>query len=1045
MVGPIYIIAVALGIAFIMGLFGKSLKGLSGWAMLAGLGFMTFVSGQWLLEFMSNNRAVETIFTAGFKPPYSINLQMGMYEAFITFLINTVGLLGGIYLFKDLKQNGTNAMVVFLVFIMSLNVVVMTRDMFNLFVFLEVGSIATAGLILLNKNGNALQAGMKYLIATGIISGILLIGIIFAYYFTGSLNIDDLLAANMGASKATVIAVFLIYVSILLELKPFPANGWGIDVYTAANPGIGALVSAATASAGFYVLYKLLPLGGAEWLNYIAVIGGITFVGSNLMGTKQNNPNRLLGYSSIGQIGLLTMILGLSDVLGEKLVFIAFGILISHYAAKAGLFWLSGIINAKDIKGWAALRKSPFLLFLFGTFVFALIGFPPFPSFFGKWELIMTLATGGHWAWMVTILVGSFLEGIYLFRWLGYAIKLDHEELPDFKIEWNKLFPIWIMAIVLYSVGVYVTPMVEGGSFINYLPLMFVLFLFAIDFLPIYIKNTVSIGGIIWYMFHIYPILEHDLMRLVFAGIFLVGGVLTLVAGYNKKGIRRGFYPMALMMYAGLIGIIQASSMLEFFFSWELMTAGSYFLIIRGKRSMPHGYSYMLFSIGGAYAILFGFALAFASTFDTSLAALGSISILPTLAYTLLAVGFMTKTASLGLHIWLPGAHGEAESDVSPMVSAILLKAGIYGLMLLFLYMDRASTGASNLLYILGWIGALTTLVGNLSASFQEDAKRLLAYSSMAQLGYILFAISIMTYMGWLAGFVYVINHFMFKAILFLVIGGVVVKLGTHNMYEMGGMIKKMPFSFVAVLISIIVIGGIPPLSGFTGKWLFYNAIIEKGWYFQGAIIFFAGVIAFLYLYKLIHSVFLGQLKDNHRNVKEISAWILVPSYILIIGIMIFSAFPKMVLQPIGEMIAPYFKGSDTITWEGTKALSSIGYWDGSTVMTVVGSAFVLVLGWLVIMSSKAKKIGQFNIVFAAERPFRPETTHVSYNIYAGYKKALGFLVTPGVTAFWAMLSNLVLEFANWLRRIYSGSMQNYALHVVLYIVVFYLIALGGL
>jgi formate hydrogenlyase subunit 3/multisubunit Na+/H+ antiporter MnhD subunit len=545
-------------------------------------------------------------------------------------------------------------------------------------------------------------------------------------------------------------------------------------------------------------------------------------------------------------------------------------------------------------------------------------------------------------------------------------------------------------------------------------------------------------------MFHLYPALEGDLLRLIFAGIFLIGAVLTLIAGYSKKGTRQGFYPMAMMMFAGLIGIIEAKTLLAFFFSWELMTIGSYFLIIRGKRSLPHGYSYMLFSVGGAYAILFGFALAYAGGLNSSLAALGEISLMPALAYTLLAVGFMTKTASLGLHIWLPGAHGEAESDVSPMVSAILLKAGVFGLMILFLYMDRASAGATKLWFVLGWVGALTTLAGNLSAAFQEDAKRLLAYSSIAQLGYILFAIAMMTNLGWLAGFTYTLNHFMFKAILFLVIGAIVVKLGTHNMYEMGGMIKKMPFSFVAVLIAIIVIGGIPPLSGFAGKWLFYNAVIEKGWYFQGAIIFFAGIIAFLYLFKLIYSVFLGQLKDNHRNMKEISAWVLIPSYILIIGIMIFSAFPKQVLQPIGNMISPYFN-SEPLNWEGTKALTSMGYWDGPTIMTVIGTAFMLLLTWLFLLSSKVKKIGQFNIVYAAERPERPETTHVSYNIYAGYKKALGFLVAPGITAFWEMISNLLLDFANWLRRIYGGSMQNYALHVVLFIVIFYLIALGGL
>lgn len=1044
MVGPIYIIAISLGLAFTMGLFGKPLKNVAGALLMAGLAAMTFISGQWLWAFVNDSATTVMVFTAGFKPPYSINLQMGMEEAFFTFIINLVGFLGGLYLYNTLSKKGTETMLVYLVFIMSMNVSIMTRDMFNLFVFMEVESIALAGLILLVSKSEAFQAGIKYLIATGIISGLLLLGIIFTYHFSGSLNIDDMVAAHLGMVKISSIAVFLILTAFILEMKPFPANGWGIDVYTAAHPGIGALVSAAVASTGIFILSKIMPIAGHAWYSYITIIGAITFVGSNLIGTRQDTPNRLLGYSSIGQVGLLMMVLGLQDVLGLKTRFILFSILLTHYAAKAGLFWLSGIIKANDIKGWATLRKSPFLLFLFGTFAFALIGFPPFPSFFGKWELIMTLSAQGHLSWVAVILVASFIEGVYLFRWLGYAIKLDHEELPSLKIAWNKLIPIWVMAMILYVSGVFVSPMVEFGEYINYLPLLFILGMFALDFLPIYIKNTISIGGILWYIYDLWPRLEDDLLRQIFTIIFLGGAVITLFAGYAKKGTRPGFYPMALMMFAGLIGIIEANGMLDFFFSWELMTAGSYFLIIRGKRSMPHAYSYILFSIGGAYAILTGFGLAYAGNLNGGLEALGNIQLLPTLAYSLLAVGFMTKTASLGLHIWLPGAHGEAESDVSPMVSAILLKAGVFGLMTLFLYMGPQNPNGQTLLYVLGWVGALTTLVGNLGAVFQEDAKRLLAYSSIGQLGYILFALTFMTHLGWLAGFTYTINHFMFKAILFLVIGGIVVKLGTHNIYEMGGMIKKMPFSFIAVLISIIVIGGIPPLSGFAGKWLFYNAVIEKGWYFQGAIIFFAGIIAFLYLFKLIHSVFLGQLKDNHRNIKEISAWILVPSYVLIIGIMIFSAFPQYVLQPIGEMLTPYFN-SESLAWEGTKAYTKLGYWDGTTIMIVVASAFILLLGWLIMMSSKAQKVKQFNIVFAAERPFRPETTHVSYNIYAGYKKALGFLVAPGITQFWEHMSDMLLDFAGWMRRIYSGSIQNYTLHVILFIVVFYLITIGGL
>ena len=494
------------------------------------------------------------------------------------------------------------------------------------------------------------------------------------------------------------------------------------------------------------------------------------------------------------------------------------------------------------------------------------------------------------------------------------------------------------------------------------------------------------------------------------------------------------------MMYAGLAMILTSDNMFAFFFGWEIMTAGSYFLIIRGKRSKPHAYSYMLFSVAGAYLILLGFAFAYASAGTQDLIALKDITIYTTLAYTLLAIGFMTKTASLGLHIWLPGAHGEAESDVSPMVSAVLLKAGVFGLMLLFLYMGQ-QTG-DTLLFVLGWVGAFTALVGNLAAVFQEDAKRMLAYSSIGQLGYILFAIAMMTQLGWLAGFTYVINHFMFKAILFMVVGGIVVKTGTHNLYQMGGLLKKMPFSFVAVLIGIITLAGIPPLSGFAGKWLFYNAVVMKGWYIQGVIVFFAGSIAFMYAYKLIHSIFLGQLKDNHRNLKELSPAILIPVYILIAGIFYFSAYPQAVLEPIGNMLAVYFPA--TVNWSGDGlATTVLSHWNGQAVLIIIITVFVLVLGYLKLITGKTTKLEQFNIAYSAERPFRPETTHVSYNMFAGLNKAIGFLVAPGITRFWKNISNMVLDLAGVIRRLYSGNGQVYTVHIIIYIVVFYLVSLG--
>jgi formate hydrogenlyase subunit 3/multisubunit Na+/H+ antiporter MnhD subunit len=329
--------------------------------------------------------------------------------------------------------------------------------------------------------------------------------------------------------------------------------------------------------------------------------------------------------------------------------------------------------------------------------------------------------------------------------------------------------------------------------------------------------------------------------------------------------------------------------------------------------------------------------------------------------------------------------------------------------------------------------------VGNIAAIFQEDAKKLVAYSSIGVMGYILFAVSMMTNLGWLTAITYGMVHFLYKGLLFLAVAGVIYRTRTRKFYEMGGLIKKMPISFIAVLIGIITLAGMPPLAGFAGKWLFYNALILKGWYIQGTLIVFAGIIAFLYCFKLIHNIFLGPIKDEHRKIKETSVWYLIPQVILIIVIMVFSVQPRIFLEPVSNYLSSYFPG-EGLHWEGTKAYTSLGYWDATQIMYVVGGMFVVLLGSLLLLSRKAKKVGQFNIVYQAERPFRPETTHVAYNMFAHYNKALGYLAAPRVTNFWKNISNIIHDIGGHIRQIYSGNGQAYALHIILYLVVFYVL-----
>jgi len=1043
-INPIYLFVVFLSVAFLMTLIDKIGRKLSSVVFISTLGFVLFETILWGLKFFNGTAKAFYINTAGFKPPFSIALKMGQYEAFFILLINTVGLLGGIYLLKKLNRTGPYSFILFLMVIMGANGMVLTADLFNLFVFTEITSIATYSLIGMDRNHLTLSAGFKYIIAGSIASALFLLGTIYLYRFTGVLSINGIFQAKeLIVGKAGLVAIVFLFSALVIELKVFPINGWALDVYESVDPGIAAILSGATVAASYFVLSKILPIFGAQWYTVTAWIGIITFVASSLFGLKQKDSRRLLGYSSLGQVGLLLVILGFSTQLGDKRDFIAFGIIISHYFAKVGLFWIAGIIKSKKIKEWSILRKKPILLVLFGSFLFALIGFPPFPSFFAKWELVLIFMKSKMFIWVFLILFSSFIEAFYLFRWFGYALKLDNEESPEIEMGLSQLFPVVIFGLLLYGAGYYSSTLLDSAKGLDYIPLIFVAFIGLIDVFPAWVKNTFSIAGVIAYSYYLFPFFKGDTLKMIFLFVFLGGAVITLFSGYYAKGRREGFHALALIMFAGMVMLLKADNLMIFLYGWELMSIGSYFLLIRGKKSMPHGFSYMIFSIGGSYAIMFAFGLAFAGSGSIAMSALKDIAIYPALAYSLMLIGFMTKTASIGFHIWLPGAHGEAVADIHFMASAILLKAGVYGIIVVLLAMGTESHYAKIILYSLGWIGALSALLGNLTAVFQESAKRLLAWSSIGQIGYIIFALASMSYIGWVGGLFYTIAHFLYKGVLFLIIGGIALKLGTPYMYKMGGLIKRMPFSFIAVLIAIITLAGVPPLVGFSGKWLFYNIILMKHLYLQGTVVMVSGIIAFVYLFRLIHTIFLGQLKDEHRNIGEISIWLLIPVYLLLAGIMFFSMHPKKLLKPLGDLAQKYFP-TNAIHWTGTKAVTTFGYFDGTWIMYTVIVIFLVIFAWLLYRTRDTHKAGQFNIVFSGESPSRPETTHYAYNFAAPFRKAIGILVEPFVDTFWNWVIDSIHAVADFFRKIYTGNGQTYALQIILFVLFVYLIVGGG-
>ena len=1049
---PLGIYVIALGTGFLIPLFDRAHRSAAVLVFLAALACMAGIAAVNLLAIINGAPSID-IETAGIAPPFSINLRFGLFEGGFVLAVNTIALLAAWHYLPTLKQHAA-ALLLYLIMVMGINGMVMTRDLFNLFIFIEITSIATYALIGMERTGSVLAAGFKYIIATAMASAFFLLGTIFIYYQTGTLNIDDIIAhRDLINGPIGLVATLFVLTSLLIELKPYPANGWGLDVYETAHSGIASLISVGVSAGVFFAVYKLLPLMGA-YLPSMALIGGATFLFSNFIGLKQGNAKRLLGYSSIGQMGLLTLALALLqqlDATTAQLALVIGGLFVNHLLAKAGLFWLAGIVDRAAMRDWSAIARRPLLLLLLGIMMAALVGLPPFPGFWAKWELVMLLGAGGQYAWIALILVGSLLETAYLFRWFSRARQSDAIKPDETQTDATQLIaatgfwqsaPVIAAALLLFAVGYGIATTLNFATIAMFLPLFAGLLLWLIDGLPGRLKALamlviVAAGGY-W--------LTNELAGInrLFSVLLIGGGLLISIAALYRNDDRKGFYPLLAILLLSLATLLRARTSLEFFFSWELMTLSSYLLVTLGRAGIMPGLKYLLFSLGSAYCILAGFAVAWAATGSMQLADLGSSGNAAGIVFSLLAAGFIIKMGGFGVHIWLPDAYAEADDDFTAILSAVVSKAGIFGLLIIAAHLGvRADIGLDPA-YVLGWIGIMTATFGALMAVFQEDIKRLVAYSSMGQLGYIVVGIALMNHLGWVTALYMTINHFLFKGILFLSIAGIVMRTNERLMYKMGGLIKNMPFTFTFTMIAIIAMSGVPPLTGFGGKWLLTNALMEKGWYWIAAFAFFSSAVAFLYMFRLLQTVFLGQRKLEHAKLREAPAILLVPQVVMIAVIMVLSAYPKLLLDPLSAAVAPWLGGA--LVWDGFALQTHFGYWNAPMIMAVVAGVWMvpLVILLLISLTLKIQKVEQFNIVYAAERPHRPEDTHFAYNFFAHYDRAIGFLVRPRATAFWNTAVEWSYSLGASLRIFYNGNGQTYALFILMYFVAMFLVN-GGI
>ncbi len=301
------------------------------------------------------------------------------------------------------------------------------------------------------------------------------------------------------------------------------------------------------------------------------------------------------------------------------------------------------------------------------------------------------------------------------------------------------------------------------------------------------------------------------------------------------------------LLVLSLTLIFTASNVVFFLIAWELMVTASYFLVVfehEVAEVRQGGLLYLLMSRAGTGMLYVGFmilataagSLEFADLHNVAQGAGRSLSpAVGGLAFVLLFLGFGVKAGIIPLHIWLPAAHPVAPSNVSALMSGIVIKTGIYGMARVFFdfYGDLPPWAGMLVLTI----GVVSALLGVLYALMEHDLKRLLAYHSIENIGIILMgfgsALLFRSYgrpqlaaLALIAGLFHTLNHGIFKSLLFLGAGGVVHATGTRNMERMGGLIRRMPSTALYFLIGAIAISGLPPLNGFVSEWLTYQALL---------------------------------------------------------------------------------------------------------------------------------------------------------------------------------------------------------------------------
>jgi multicomponent Na+:H+ antiporter subunit D len=382
--------------------------------------------------------------------------------------------------------------------------------------------------------------------------------------------------------------------------------------------------------------------------------------------------------------------------------------------------------------------------------------------------------------------------------------------------------------------------------------------------------------------------------------LLIVASIGVVVMPYARASVERElprdriafFYSAFILCLTGLMGIAVTGDVFNVFVFLEISSLSAYALIAMGsnRRALTAAYQYLIMGSVGATFIVIGIGLMYGMTGTLNMEDLAQR--LPLIegnrtipvAFAFLTVGISLKLALFPLHLWLPNAYAFAPSAVTAFIASTATKVAVYMLLrFVFTVFGVAfSFDVMRLDLILLPLSLIAILAMSLVAIYQESGKRLLAFSSVAQIGYMVLGISLASVTGVAAGILHLFNHALIKGALFMVMGCIMYRVGTVRIDAMAGLGRRMPFTMAAFVVGGLSLIGVPLTVGFISKWYLVQAALEQGMWPIAVVVLVGSLMAVAYVWKVVEVAYFHPGPEHGEDIREAPWSLLVPTWVLV-------------------------------------------------------------------------------------------------------------------------------------------------------------------